>query len=54
LGPLFYLLYINDLPLNIQNAKLVLFADYIIILIIDKNIDAVQAMLNRVIKQFET
>ena len=54
LGPLLYLLYINDLPLIIQNAKLALFAYYINILIIDKNIDAVQAMLNRVIKLFET
>ena len=41
LGPLWFLLYINDLPLNIQNEKLVLFADDINILIIDKNIDAV-------------
>ena len=32
---------------------MVLFADDINILIIDKNIDAVQARLNRVIKQFE-
>ena len=54
LGLLLYLLYINDLHLIIQNAKLVLFADNINILIIDKNIDAVQAVLNRVIKQFET
>jgi hypothetical protein len=46
--------YKNDLPLNIQDAKLVLFADDINILIIDKNIDTVQARLNRVIKQFET
>ena len=54
LGPLLFLLYKNDLPLNIQDAKLVLFADDINILIIDKNIDTVQARLNRVIKQFET
>jgi len=33
---------------------LVLFADDINILIISKNIDAVQARLNKVIKQFET
>ena len=27
LGPLLFLVYINDLPLNIQEAKLVLYAD---------------------------
>jgi len=54
LGPILILLYINDLPLNIQDAQLVLFADDINILIIDKNIDGVQARLKRVIKQFET
>jgi len=53
LGPLLFLLYINDLPLNIQDAKLVLFADVINILIVDKNVDPVQERLNWVIKQFE-
>jgi len=53
LRPLLFLLYINDLPLNIHDAMLVLYADDINIPIIDKNIDAVQASLNRVIKQFE-
>ena len=54
LGSLLFLLYINDLPLNIQDAKLVLLAGDINTLIIDNNIDAVQARLNRVIKQLET
>jgi len=44
----------NDLPLNIQYAKLVLFVDDINILTIHKSSDAVQGRLNRVIKQFET
>jgi hypothetical protein len=52
--PDLFLLCINYLPLNIQDAKLVFFADDINILIIDKNIDAVQAGLNRVIQHFET
>jgi len=37
----------NDLPLNIQYAKLVLFVDDINILIIDKSSDAVQQRLNK-------
>ena len=49
-GSLLFLLHINDLPLNIQDEKLVPLADDINTLIIDKNIDAVQARLNRVIK----
>ena len=53
LGPLLFLLYINDLPLNIQDAKFVLFADDNNILIIDKNIDVVEERLNRLIKQLE-
>jgi hypothetical protein len=52
LGPLLFLLYTNDLPLNIQDAKFVLFAD-INILTIDKNIDAIQERLNRIMKQYE-
>jgi len=43
----------NDLQLNIQDAKLVSFVDEINILIIDKNIDAIQERLKRVLKQFE-
>jgi len=47
-----FFLYKNDLPLNIQDLQLVLFADDNIL--IDKNIDAVQARLKRVIKEFES
>jgi len=35
LGPLLFLLYINYLPENIQDANLVMFADYINVLISD-------------------
>jgi len=52
--PLLFLLYINDLPLNIQDAKIVLFADDVNICIIDKNTDAIPERINRVMKQFET
>jgi len=52
-GAPFVLLYINDLPSNIQDATLVPFADDINILIIDNSFDAVQVWLNRIIKQFE-
>jgi hypothetical protein len=48
------LLYINDLPLNLQDAILVLFANDINIHTTDKNSDAVKEGLNRVMKQFET
>jgi len=51
LGPLLFLLYINDLPLNIQDAKLVLSVNDINILIIDKKYCCCTGM---VIKQFET
>jgi hypothetical protein len=54
LGPILFLLYINHLPLNIQDAKLVLFAVDSNIPIIHKNTDAVQERLNRVMKQFDT
>jgi hypothetical protein len=37
LGPLFFLLYINDLPLNIHCANLVMFTDDINVLITDSD-----------------
>ena len=49
-----FLLYINELPLNIQDAKLALLADDINIYILDKNIGAIQERLNRFMKQFKT
>jgi hypothetical protein len=53
LGPLLYLLYVNDLPLNVQGVELVLFVDGINILVIDKDKDAVQQKINKLLKQLE-
>jgi hypothetical protein len=53
LGPLLFLIYINDLLLNIQGAKLILYADDTNILIIDINEEALQTKLSLVMKQLE-
>ena len=53
LGPLLFLAYINDLPLNIQEAKLVLYADDTNILVTGKDEEAQQAKLSSVMKQLE-
>jgi len=53
LGPLLFLIYINDLPLNIQGAKLILYADDTNVLVVDKNEEALQTKLSLVMKQLE-
>jgi hypothetical protein len=53
LGPLLFLIYINDPPLNIQGAKLILYADDTNVLVIDKNEEALQTKLSLVMKQLE-
>jgi len=53
LRPLLFLIYINDLPLNIQEAKLILYADDTNVLFVDKNEEAVQTKLSLVMKQLE-
>ena len=54
LGPLLLLLYINDLPLNIHVANLVMFADDVNVLITDINIGAVQNKGDQVIRDLES
>jgi hypothetical protein len=46
LEPLLFLIYINDLPLNIQGAKLTLYADDTNVLVIDKNEEVLQTKLS--------
>ena len=53
LGPLLFLIYINDLPFNIQWAKLILYADDTNILITDRSQDTLQTKLSLVMKQLE-
>jgi len=53
LGPILFLIYINDLPLNIQGAKLILYADDTNVLVVDKNEEALQTKLSLVMKQLE-
>jgi hypothetical protein len=53
LGPLLFLIYINDLPLNIQGAKLILYADNTNILVVNRKKQALQTKLSLVIKQLE-
>jgi hypothetical protein len=53
LGPLLCLVYINDFPLNIQEAKLVLYADNTNILIVNNKEEVLQATIASVMKQLE-
>ena len=53
MGPLLFLIYINDLPLNIQGAKWILYADGTNGLVIDRNKEALQTKLSLVMKQLE-
>jgi hypothetical protein len=51
LGPLLFLVYINDLPINISNAKLTIFADDTSFLITDKLIKNVEDKANKAIEE---
>jgi len=54
LGPLLFLIYINDLPLYIQEAKLILYADDTNVLITDNSYESLQAKLLLIMKQLES
>jgi hypothetical protein len=54
LGPLLFLLYINDLPLNVSESNIVLFADDMNILVSGENLNTVQSRLNNVMKDIQS
>jgi len=48
-----FVIYINDLPLNIQGAKLILHANDRNVLVVDRNEEALPTKLSLVMKQLE-
>jgi hypothetical protein len=53
LGPLLFLLYTNDLPLNINEANLIMYADDINILIMDSDVSVLHRKIEKVIQDLE-
>jgi hypothetical protein len=54
LGLLLFLLYINDLPKNVYDPKVVMFANDISVLILDSDARELQIKIDRVVKELET
>ena len=54
LGPILFLLSINDLPLNVTGTNIVLFADDTNLLITGENINTVQSSLKSVMQDIQT
>ena len=53
LGPLLFLPYINNLPLNIHGANLVMFQDDINVLTTDSDVCELQRKIDRLIAKLE-
>jgi hypothetical protein len=49
-----FLLYVNDLPVNVHNAKLVVFAHDVSVLISDSDARELQNKIDRVVMELET
>ena len=54
LGPLLFLIYINDLPLHFQGVNFVLYADETNILIVEKEEEAFQHKVTKVMWQLDS
>jgi hypothetical protein len=54
LGPLLFLLYVNDLPKNFHDGKVVTFADDVSVLISDSDARKLQIKIDRVVTQLDT
>jgi len=54
LGPLLFLVYINDLPVNIHHAHLIMFADDNNVLILDSDERSLPIKIDRVVAELET